>query len=154
MVTPVFLITDYRAARAFYIDWLGFRIDWEEQPDRNRIYLQVSRGDVALHLSNCPTDSSAGGVVRLETLGLPAYHHQLLTKEERPMRPTLGPAYWSKHVLEMVVTDPFGNRLIFCEPSGLKTQLLQCWGTHALTGSAARGSEPTAAATPPLPGRL
>ena len=121
MITPVFLITDYQAALAFYVDWLGFRIDWEEQPGRNRVYVQVSRGAFALHLSTSPADSSAGSVVRLEIQGLPAYHHQLLGKAVLPMRPVMGPAYWNDRVLEMPVIDPFGNRLIFCELSGLKT---------------------------------
>jgi hypothetical protein len=121
MVTPVFLIADYSQVLAFYIDWLGFQIDWEEQPSRGRIYLQISRSDMLLHLSSSPADSSAGATVRVEVHGLPAYHRQLLGKKELPMRPLLGPAYWNDRVLEMVVTDPFGNRLIFCEPGVLQT---------------------------------
>jgi catechol 2,3-dioxygenase-like lactoylglutathione lyase family enzyme len=37
-------------AKAFYVDWLGFRVDWEHQtgPDGPR-YLQVSRAPVVLH---------------------------------------------------------------------------------------------------------
>jgi catechol 2,3-dioxygenase-like lactoylglutathione lyase family enzyme len=120
MVTPVFLVSDYPTARAFYIDWLGFRIDWEEQPGQNRVYVQVSWGEIVLHLSSSPADSSAGAVVRLEIQGLHAYHRQLLSKEPLPMRPTMGPAYWNNQVLEMEVTDPFGNRLIFCELGALK----------------------------------
>jgi catechol 2,3-dioxygenase-like lactoylglutathione lyase family enzyme len=120
MVTPVFLITDYSEALAFYRDWLGFRIDWEEHPGRNRVYIQVSRGAFALHLSSSPADSSTGSVVRLETQGLPTYHRQLLAKKAMPGPPIMGPAYWNPGVLEMEVTDPFGNRLIFCELSGLK----------------------------------
>jgi hypothetical protein len=122
MVTPVFLISDYPSARAFYIDWLGFRIDWEEEPDRNRIYVQVSRGAFVLHLSNSPAHGSPGSVVRLEIHGLPAYHRYLLSKEGCPTQSlTLGPAYWNNQVLEMPVTDPFGNRIIFCELAALKT---------------------------------
>ena len=122
MVTPVFLISDYPAALAFYIDWLGFRIDWEEEPDRNRIYIQISRGAFMLHLSNSPADSSPGSVVRLEIHGLPAYHRYLLSKADLPTQPPiLGPAYWNSQVLEMLVTDPSGNRIIFCEPAALKT---------------------------------
>ncbi|GAB3585412.1 glyoxalase superfamily protein [Hymenobacter daeguensis] len=120
MVTPVFLIHDGPQALAFYIDWLGFHIDWEEQPNRERTYLQISRHDVLLHLSNSPADSAAGATVRVEVRGLPAYHRQLLNHAAPPMRPSLGPAYWNSRVLEMEVLDPFGNRLIFCEPGALE----------------------------------
>lgn len=115
MVTPVFLISDFPQAQEFYINWLGFRIDWEEQPARNRVYVQISRGDIVLHLSSSPADSSPGATARAEVQGLPALHHQLVSKEPPPMRPLLGPAYWNERVLEMEVTDPFGNRIIFCE---------------------------------------
>ncbi|MBO2012331.1 glyoxalase superfamily protein [Hymenobacter negativus] len=120
MVTPVFLIADESAALAFYIGWLGFRIDWEEQPKRNRVYLQISRNDVVLHLSDSPADSAMGAAVRMEVRGLPAYHRRLMSKDQPPMQPTLAPAYWNERVLEMEVLDPFGNRLIFCEPGALE----------------------------------
>ena len=56
MMTPVFQITDYAQAIAFYVGWLGFSIDWEDglTVDGGR-YLQVSRGSVVLHLTNTPT---------------------------------------------------------------------------------------------------
>jgi catechol 2,3-dioxygenase-like lactoylglutathione lyase family enzyme len=120
MVTPVFLMFDYPAALAFYVDWLGFRIDWEEQPGRNRTYVQVSRGEIVLHLSSSPTDGCAGTTVRMEMKGLPAYYRRLTSTDQPPMHPVLGPAYWNNRVLEMEITDPFGNRLIFCEPGALE----------------------------------
>jgi len=120
MVTPVFIISDYSQARAFYIDWLGFRLDWEEHPNRGRTYVQISRNDLVLHLSSAPADSAIGAAVRVEIHGLPAYHRLLLSKDPLPLSPALGPAYWNERVLEMEVTDPFGNRLIFCEPGALE----------------------------------
>jgi catechol 2,3-dioxygenase-like lactoylglutathione lyase family enzyme len=119
MITPVFLITDYPTALAFYVDWLGFRLDWEEQTGRSRVYVQLSRSGFVLHLSNSLADSSPGATVRVEGYGLPAYHRQL-AKAVVPMLPTMGPAYWNDRVLEMSVTDPFGNRIIFCELGALK----------------------------------
>lgn len=120
MVTPVLLMFDYAAALAFYVDWLGFRIDWEEQPGRNRTYVQLSRAEVVLHLSSSPADGCAGTTVRLDIKGLPAYHRRLTSTDQPPMQPTLAPAYWNNRVLEMEVTDPSGNRLIFCEPGALE----------------------------------
>ncbi|WP_210521254.1 glyoxalase superfamily protein [Hymenobacter terricola] len=115
MVTPVFRILDYHKAREFYIDWLGFRIDWEDQPAQGPVYFQVSRGDFVLHLSAHTTDSCAGARARVEILGLPAYHHQLTTKDFPHKRLAMAPAFWNKRVLEMEVYDPFGNCIVFCE---------------------------------------
>lgn len=120
MVTPVFRIFDYLKAIEFYIDWLGFHIDWEDQTGKGPVYLQVSRGDVVLHLSGHHADSTPGSKARAEVRGLPAYHHHLVGKNYPYMRPTLGPAYWNNRVLEMEVTDPFGNHIIFCEPGVLQ----------------------------------
>ena len=90
-----------------------------DQDGQGPVYLQVSRGDVVLHLSGHHTDSSPGAVARAEVRSLPSYHHQLINKGHLPILLTLGPAYWSNRVLEMEVTDPFGNCLIFCEPGVL-----------------------------------
>jgi catechol 2,3-dioxygenase-like lactoylglutathione lyase family enzyme len=120
MVTPVFRIFDYPQARDFYIGWLGFRVDWEELTDGLPAYVQVSRDDVVLHLSCHLSDGNPGAKARAEVRGLPAYHHQLMSKEHPPMLLHLGPAYWNERVLEMEVIDPFGNRVIFCEPGMLQ----------------------------------
>ena len=54
-----------------------------------------------------------------EIKGLPAYHRLLLGREHPHVKPALVAAVWNERVLEMEVTYPFGNRLIFCEPVGL-----------------------------------
>lgn len=49
---PVLRTFDWALARRFYVDWLGFAVDWEHRtgPDGPR-YTQVSRGAVLLHLT-------------------------------------------------------------------------------------------------------
>ena len=115
MVTPVFTISDYSLAVEFYVGWLGFRIDWEERPARGPAYVQVSRGDVVLHLSAHPGQSAPGATARAEVKGLSAYHAKLLGNKAAFTRPSMAQASWHARVLEMEVVDPFGNRLIFCE---------------------------------------
>ena len=124
MVTPVFRIFDYSKAIGFDVGWLGFHLDWEDRPATGPDYLQVSRGDVVLHLSGHPGDSPPGAKARAEIRGLPAYHRLLLGREHPHVKPALVAAVWNERVLEMEVTDPFGNRLIFCEPVGL------LWGSE------------------------
>ncbi|MBF9141628.1 glyoxalase superfamily protein [Hymenobacter properus] len=114
MVTPVFSISDYAKAIEFYIGWLGFRIDWEEMRNKQPVYVQVSRGEVILHLNALPDDVPPGAKARAEMQGLLAFHRQLLNKNQAT-RLSLEPAYWNNRVLEMEVVDPFGNRIVFCE---------------------------------------
>ncbi|MBF9219479.1 glyoxalase superfamily protein [Hymenobacter ruricola] len=121
MITPVFRILDYAAALDFYVGWLGFRIDWEQQPVKPYAYVQLSRGEVVLHLSTNPDDGAMGSRVRVVIWGLLAYHNQLLDQNKPYHRPALLPASWSALVLEMEVFDPFGNCIVFCEAAGLKS---------------------------------
>jgi len=58
---PLFRIFDYPLAKRFYVDWLGFRIDWEHQfsPTAPR-YIQISRDALVLHLTEHYGDGSPG----------------------------------------------------------------------------------------------
>ena len=61
--TIVFRIFDY--ALAFYIEWLGLRIDWPDRPAAGLVHLQMARAKVELHLSSHPTN----GVPRQPSAG-------------------------------------------------------------------------------------
>lgn len=115
MVTPIFRIFDYQKALDFYVDWLGFRVDWEERTNNGPFYLQVSRGDLVLHLSGHHNDSCPGSKAMAEMKGLRAYHHLLMQRDYPFMRPELGKATWSDKVMQSEVIDPFGNRIVFVE---------------------------------------
>ncbi len=111
---PVFRIFDYAKAIEFYIDWLGFRVDWEDKHTDAPAYLQVSLGDIVLHLSEHYGDSTPGGRVHIENFpSLEQYHQELLGKQYKYMRPGIGKAPWDPETDCMEVIDPFGNRLTF-----------------------------------------
>ena len=59
---PVLRSFDERKAREFYVDFLGFTVDWEHrlEPDLP-LYMQVSRGNLVLHLSEHHGGVSPGG---------------------------------------------------------------------------------------------
>jgi catechol 2,3-dioxygenase-like lactoylglutathione lyase family enzyme len=108
---PILRIFDAALARAFYVDFLGFRIDWEHRFDEAMPrYLQVSRGTCVLHLSEHPGDASPGGHLRIAVPDLDAYVDQLRAADHprcRPGKPRLQP--WG--LREVTLTDPFSNRL-------------------------------------------
>ncbi|MGY3089834.1 catechol 2,3-dioxygenase-like lactoylglutathione lyase family enzyme [Hymenobacter sp. UYAg731] len=115
-VKPILRIFDYAKALEFYLDWLGFRIDWEHRPEGSPGYLQVTRGDVTLHLSEHHGDSSPGARVFIDDFEhLAAYHTQLLARQYKHNKPGLNIPFYDPTALEMTVIDPFHNRLTFVE---------------------------------------
>jgi catechol 2,3-dioxygenase-like lactoylglutathione lyase family enzyme len=56
---PVLRIFDVPRAREFYVDWLGCRVDFEHRFDtKSPLYMQVSRDELVLHLSEHGTPGS------------------------------------------------------------------------------------------------
>lgn len=110
--TPILRIFDEAKAREFYLDFLGFKVDWEHRFEPGMpIYLQISRGGCVLHLSEHHGDCSPGAAMRIETDELEAFHQQLLAKNYKHARPGIEDTAWESR--DMSVRDPFGNRLTF-----------------------------------------
>lgn len=116
-VIPVLRIFDVAKADEFYLEYLGFQLDWEHRfGDNTPLYRQISRGGLILHLSEHHGDGSPGARVRVMMRGVAAFHGELIAKNYRYMRPGLEPTPWK--TLETGVIDPFGNAIRFCEPVG------------------------------------
>jgi len=110
--TPILRIFDEAKAREFYIDFLGFTVDWEHrfEPDLP-IYMQLSKDSCVIHLSEHHGDCTPGAAVRIETTELDAFQAELASKRYKYARPGIGEMPWGTR--ELSVKDPFGNRLTF-----------------------------------------
>ncbi|MBY4896128.1 glyoxalase superfamily protein [Cupriavidus sp. AU9028] len=110
---PVLRVFAWQQASDFYLDFLGFTLDWEHQfeADLPR-YAQIRRSELVLHLSEHHGDSTPGGVVFVPVTGIDAFQQELASKRYRYARPGVEEVPWGK---VMEVADPFGNRLRFCE---------------------------------------
>ncbi|MDO3410529.1 glyoxalase superfamily protein [Saccharibacillus sp. CPCC 101409] len=114
---PILRIFDEHQAKAFYVDLLGFGIDWEHRFEEGMpLYFQVSRGPVALHLSEHNGDCKPGGAVRIEARDLEALGEELAAKHDGSLRPQIQEKPWG--MKELGLTDPFGNRVIFYARQG------------------------------------
>ncbi len=110
---PILRIFDEAKAREFYLDFLGFSVDWEHRFEEGTpIYMQVSRDACVLHLSEHHGDASPGGSIRIDVEGLDDLHAEVTAKKYKYARPGIEEMPWGTR--DMAVTDPFGNRLIFC----------------------------------------
>ncbi|WBB62106.1 glyoxalase superfamily protein [Streptomyces sp. WMMC500] len=113
---PVLRIFDIAKAREFYVDYLGFTVDWEHRfADGLPLYMQVSRGDLTLHLSEHHGDASPGATAYVEVDGAGELHAELKAKDYPYLKPGLEEDAEIGTVLEL--TDPFGNRLRFVQPN-------------------------------------
>ena len=110
--TPVFRIFDEAKAKEFYVDFLGFSVEWEHRfEDGLPLYFEVSRDDVTIHLTEHHGDCCPGAAVRIETDILTDLHGELGKKDYGFARPQIEDTAWGTK--EMSVKDPFGNRLTF-----------------------------------------
>jgi hypothetical protein len=114
---PLLRIFDVPRARDFYVGFLGFKVDWEHSFDAIApVYMQVSRANCVLHLTEHHGDCCPGATVFIRITGLDQFHQELTAKNYPYMRPGIEIAPWNAKVME--VTDPFGNRLRFNENLG------------------------------------
>jgi uncharacterized glyoxalase superfamily protein PhnB len=114
-VTPILRSFDETKAREFYLDFLGFKLDWEHRFEPGfPLYMQVSRGGCVLHLSEHHGDACPGAAVRIETDELDAFHAQLTAAQYKYARPGIETTPWDSR--EVRIADPFGNRLTFFQP--------------------------------------
>lgn len=109
---PILRSFDEFKAKEFYIEFLGFKVDWEHRFEENTpLYMQISKGNCVFHLSEHHGDSSPGASLRIGVSDLDEYQNELANKKYKNSRPGILDQSWGTR--DMAITDPFGNRLIF-----------------------------------------
>ena len=108
-VFPTLRVLDVEAARDFYVERLGFRVDWEwTRGAGSPSILQVSRDGLALYLTSHEGDCEPGGLVYLYVEDVDEWGERIrragLAIETEPRDQP-----WGNR--EMRLQDPFGNRL-------------------------------------------
>ena len=113
---PVLRSFDEALARRFYVEALGFRVDWEHRFEPELpLYMQLSRDDLVLHLSEHYGDGSPNGVVWIAVDDVRALYEEIraVPFELLHQRPGFeedgpgGPGF--------SVGDPFDNQLRFAQ---------------------------------------
>lgn len=112
--TPILRIFDIAKAKEFYVDFLGFQIDWQHKFEEDfPIYMQVSRAGLVFHLTEHHGDACPGASVFVTMAGLDAFHQEITSKGYKFMRPGIEETFYNARAIH--VTDPFGNRISFNE---------------------------------------
>ena len=110
--TPILRMFDVDKAKEFYIDYLGYKIDFEHRFEPTApLYMGISRDDSNLHLSEHHGDGSPGTYVRINVGNIEELHAELTSKKYKYMRPGIVTQEWGER--QVTVYDPFGNRIIY-----------------------------------------
>ena len=110
---PILRIFSQDKAEEFYFGFLGFEKDWEHRfTPESPLYMQISRDDLVLHLSEHHGDACPGSGLFLRARDLERFHQELSGKDCPYARLGLENVAWG---LEVAIKDPFGNSLRFCE---------------------------------------
>lgn len=115
---PVLRSFDEALARRFYVEALGFTVDWEHRFEPELpLYMQVSRDDLVLHLSEHFGDGSPNGVVWIAVDDVRALYDEIRKVpfellHQRPGFETDGPGGPG-----FSLGDPFHNMLRFAQPA-------------------------------------
>jgi catechol 2,3-dioxygenase-like lactoylglutathione lyase family enzyme len=111
-VIPALRITDYERSKSFYIDGLGFRVDWEHRFEPGfPVFMQITRDGLTFFLSEHTGDCQVGGLVHLYVANVDDWYRELQSKQITVQDP---PHERLTGLRMMTVVDPDGNQLRIC----------------------------------------
>lgn len=110
-VIPQLRITNAERSLAFYVEGLGFTVDWTHQFEPGYpLFIQATRAGQTLFLTEHSGDCQVGGAVYFIVADARACHAEFAKNGIVATNP---PANTPWGTCEFVVTDPDGNRLRF-----------------------------------------
>jgi uncharacterized glyoxalase superfamily protein PhnB len=113
-VIPQFRMTDAQRSIPFYLDGLGFAIDWQHQFEPGfPLFIQLTRAGQTIFLTEHAGDCQVGGAAYFVVPDVDACYEAFVAGGISTIEP---PADTPWETREMVVTDPDGNRLRFANP--------------------------------------
>ncbi|MFD9950345.1 glyoxalase superfamily protein [Nonomuraea sp. NPDC059023] len=113
----VLRIQDEGRAREFYLDYLGFTVEWEHRFEPGMpLYMRVHRDRMIIDLSEHHGDGTPGSLVWTPVGDVGALHRELTAKPYPRLRPGIDQDAPGGPTLE--VTDPFSNVIRFCQVEG------------------------------------
>ncbi|TYP85955.1 glyoxalase superfamily protein [Blastococcus xanthinilyticus] len=133
---PVLRIFSVAAALQFYVDFLGFQLDFggPSGGPGTPYYGQVTRAATTVHLTEVPYAPGVGATVLVWVTGLDRLRAELDAR--RAEVPVWGPAVWVPEIEQapwgarvLTLADPFGNHLHLNEPDDADARrVLPAWG--------------------------
>jgi catechol 2,3-dioxygenase-like lactoylglutathione lyase family enzyme len=119
-VIPTFRITNYEKSKHYYVEVLGFTIEWEHRFNPNfPVFMSIVRDGMQIYLSQHQGDCQVGGLIHFLIPDVNAWFEEFTGRNalvgESP-NDDLG-------FCNMTIKDPDGNQLRFMEPSPKQANL-------------------------------
>jgi hypothetical protein len=112
---PVLRMLDEAKAKAFYLDYLGFKVDWEGRFNPTApLYMQIHLGEAIIHLNGHAAEDAPISQVNIPVVGLEMYCQYLIAKGADYPKPCVVDPRFRGRNTDMNIDDPFGNELVFC----------------------------------------
>ena len=113
-IIPILRIFDVAKAKEFYVDYLGFSLNWEHRFEGVApVYMEVQRGDFRVHLTEHHGDACPGANCYVRMTGILEFHAELTARNYGFLRPGVENTEWNARMMEVI--DPFGNHMRFAE---------------------------------------
>jgi catechol 2,3-dioxygenase-like lactoylglutathione lyase family enzyme len=111
-VMPTLRMTDYASSKRFYVEGLGFHVDWEHRFEPGfPVFAQVSRDGLAFFLTEHTGDCPVGGLVHLYVPDVDSWFEEF---RQRGLSIDEPPNECLQGLRSMTVVDPDGNKLHIC----------------------------------------
>ncbi|MCR3718604.1 MULTISPECIES: glyoxalase superfamily protein [Prauserella salsuginis group] len=111
---PVLRIHDEALAREFYLNYLGFNVEWEHRFEPGMpLYLRIRRGETILDLSEHHGDGTPGTVVWVPVANAATFLADISGRSHPRLNPGIDRDAPGGATIE--ITDSVGNVLRFCE---------------------------------------
>ena len=116
-VVPQLRITSARHSLPFYLDGLGFVIDWQHQFEPGfPLFLQLTRAGQTIFLTEHNGDCQVGGAVYFIVTDVDDCYRDFIARGLVTAAPPENTSWGTR---EMIITDPDGNRLRFASNTDL-----------------------------------
>ena len=113
LAVPILPVDDLEVAKRFYVDQLGFAVDWEASEDGKEGLLGVRRGTIILTL-DCPmTGHGRDACVSLRVDDADRYYEEWRARVDIERAPRNEP--WGARTFDLL--DPFGNTIFVIGPA-------------------------------------
>lgn len=110
-VIPQLRITNSSRSMAFYVDGLGFSVDWKHQFEPGfPVFLQLTRAEQTIFLTEHTGDCQVGGAVYFKVPDVDDCYRDFVARGIVSVHRPEDTAWGSR---ELLVTDSDGNRLRF-----------------------------------------
>lgn len=94
---PILRIFDEVKAREFYLDFLGFNVEFEHRFEPSLpLYMGIERAGLNLHLSEHHGDACPGSTVYVPMLNIEGFRDELLARQYGYARPGIEEMPWGK----------------------------------------------------------